>query len=193
MYSKKHHWKGITLGVALLLLACLALGGTLAYLTDTDAPVENTFLPAKVTTSVVENTENGVKSNVKIQNTGNIPAYIRAAVAVTWQDSSGNLCGKAPMAGEDYTITWTLAGWERSSDGFYYYQSPVLPGETTDVLFTACSPVSDRAPEGYDLTVEIMGSGIQSVPETVITEHWDSGVSGVASDGTLSVKGGQGA
>lgn len=193
MYSRKYPWKGITLGAALLLLACLALGGTLAYLTDTDAPVENTFHPAKVTTSVVETTGNGVKSNVKIQNTGDIPAYIRAAVTVTWQDGSGNLWGSAPAAGEDYAITWTLSGWERSSDGFYYYKTPVLPGGTTDVLFTACSPMPDRTPEGYQLAVEIMGSGIQSVPETVVMEYWDSGVSGVASDGTLTVKGGQGA
>lgn len=196
MDSGKHRLpagKGLTLLATLVLLAALAVGGTLAYLTDSDAPVENTFLPGKVTTSVVENTENGVKSHVKIRNTGDVPAYIRSSVAVSWQDDKGNLLGKAPVAGTDYTITWTMTGWEQGADGFYYYKTPVLPGDATDVLCTDCRPIPDRTPEGYHLAVEIIGSGIQSVPAYVVAEHWSSGVSGVDAEGTLSVKGGQGA
>lgn len=181
--------KGMAILASVLLVAGLAIGGTLAYLMDTDAPVENTFLPSKVTTSVAETLEDGVKTDVKLQNTGDIPAYLRAAVAVSWQDDRGNLWGKAPEPGVDYTLDWVLSGWAQGSDGFYYYRTPVAPGGYTDVLFTDCHPLPDRAPEGYHLAVEIIGSGIQSLPSHVVQDCWDC-VTGTAADGTLSVKGG---
>lgn len=196
MYRGKHALsvgKGIGILASVVLLAGIAIGGTLAYLTDSDAPVENTFLPAKVTTSVVETLEDGVKSQVKIQNTGDISAYIRSAVAVSWQDDGGHILGKAPEAGADYAITWVLSGWEQGADGFYYFLRPVAPGDCTDVLFTDCRPIPGKTPEGYHLAVEVLGSGIQSLPAQVVAEMWSSGVSGVEDDGLLVVKGGQGA
>jgi len=171
------HWKKSTiLLVSAVLVLTAAVGTTLAYLIAGAGPVTNIFTPSKVTTEVDEKTDNGVKSNVKIKNTGDTEAWIRAAVIVTWQDEDGNVYGKKPVESADYSITWSglsenSAAWFEK-DGFYYHKDPVAAGKETSVLFTACSPVSGKAPEGYSLNVEILGSGIQAKPETVVSEAW---------------------
>ena len=181
--------KSAALLVSLILVLCIAAGGTVAYLFEITPAVENTFSPATVTTTVDEGTEDGVKTNVKITNTGNTGAYIRAAVVITWQNANGDIYGKAPVLNTDYTISYDLAnGWTKSSDGFYYWNSPVAPGASTGVLITQCMPTAQNsAPEGYSLAVEIVGSGIQSIPTRVVTSQWSSGVSGVSGT-TLQIK-----
>ena len=186
MKRKKQTVKPSALLVSLLLLLTVTVGGTLAFLLDSSGPITNVFTPSQVTTRVDESFNGSVKSNVRIQNTGDTAAWIRAAVVITWQDADGNVYGKAPVANEDYTISYDLvSGWEKGDDGFYYWTKPVAAtseGEAsyTGILITECKPVEGKAPEGYHLTVEILGSGIQSLPTSVVTEKWSSGVSGVS-------------
>lgn len=180
--------KSKALLASLLLVVGVTVGGTLAYIVADSDPVENTFTPSKVTTYVEEDIDTNVKKNVRIQNSGDTTAYIRAAVVVTWQDKDGNVLGEKPVEGEDYNITWTKNGWAEGDDGFYYYLSSVAAGGETRVLFTDCTPVEGRAPEGYSLAVEIIGSGIQSVPDTVVGEAWSNDkVTVDANNGTLTV------
>lgn len=172
MNNKK---KSILVLVSLVLLLCFGAGGTLAFLIHQPDPITNEFQPTEVTTTVEEKTENGVKSEVKIKNTGTTEAYIRAAVVITWQDENGNVYGQLPVAGEDkdYTISYDLKnGWSLKSDGFYYWKAEVEPGEVTGTLITSCAPVAGKAPEGYNLCVEIIASGIQSKPAHVVQETW---------------------
>ena len=200
MKRKKQALKPTALVVSLLLLLTITVGGTLAFLITSDGPLTNIFKPSKVTTEVDEDFNGDVKSNVSIQNTGDIDAYIRAAVVITWQDEHGNVYGQMPKTdpdcthGEgctcDYTISYNLNdGWEKAADGFYYWTSPVAPDGFTGILIQECKPVEGKAPSGYYLTVEILGSGIQSVPTSVVTEEWESGVAGIKSEGkTLDIK-----
>lgn len=184
------------MGISLVLTLGLLVGSTLAYFTDTAPPLVNTFTPSRVTTDVEETLDGGVKSQVKLQNTGSFNAYLRAAIAVSWQDDRGNVWGEAPVANEDYTLQLDLEeGWALSRDGFYYWLSPVPPASThpencsTGVLISACAPLRD-GPEGYHLTVQILGSGIQSLPGSVVLENWGSGVASVSADGKLQIRGG---
>ena len=175
----KNNRKATLVVVLVAVILAASVGGTLAYLaTKTDA-LENIFQPVKVSSAVYEEGANGgeftgaVKNNVKIQNTGDIPAYIRAAVVVTWQDSQGNVLGKLPVAGEDedYKITWTTeTGWVEK-DGFYYYTKPVAAGASTDVLFTDCKPLKAAPESGYKLHVEVIGSAIQASGITGATSY----------------------
>ena len=129
--------------IAIALLLTVAVGGTIAYLAASAGPVTNTFTPGNVPPTIDENFDGETKSNVSIINDGNVSAYIRAQVIFTWQDASGNVYGKLPAAGTDYTISWTKAGWIEGSDGFYYHQTAVAPnGGKTGELFTACTPVA---------------------------------------------------
>ena len=75
--------------VALLVLLCCTVAGTVAYLVTSTDPVTNTFTPASVTTEVEEEFDGTTKSDVQIKNTGDIDAYIRAAIIINWADKQG--------------------------------------------------------------------------------------------------------
>ena len=158
--------------VALLVLLCCTVAGTLAYLVTSTAPVTNTFTPASVTTEVVETFANGVKSDVKIKNTGNIDAYIRAAVIINWADANGNVSA-TPVKDGDYVIKYDSSNtWKKIGD-YWYYTKPVAADSLTEkALIESCTPVAGKAPEGYDLQVTILADGIQSEPLTAIKEAW---------------------
>lgn len=181
--------KVILLVVSLLLVMVLSIGGTLAWLTAETASVVNTFTPGEVTTTVVEKLEDGVKNDVQIQNTGNVDAYIRAMVVVTWQDDNGNVYGTAPAENTDYNITWSGTNgqnpaWFQGTDGYYYHKAAVGPKNFTSVLFTSCQPGEGKAPEGYHLCVEVISSAIQALPTNAVTDAWK--VVTVDTDGNLT-------
>lgn len=158
--------------VALLVLLCCTVAGTVAYLVTSTGPVTNTFTPASVTTEVVETFANGVKSDVKIKNTGNIDAYIRAAIIVNWADKDGNVSA-TPVEDGDYVIKYDSSNtWKKIGD-YWYYTKPVAADSLTEkALIESCAPVAGKAPEGYDLQVTILADGIQSKPDKVVKEVW---------------------
>ena len=154
------------IAVALLLLT--AAGTTLAYLKDNTVTVQNIFQPGKVSCAVVENGQvypaNAVnvssKSDVTIRNTGNVPAFIRATILVTWKSANGTVYAAKPVAGEDYTLELNTAAWTRDADGFYYCQSGVEPNAETARLIKSANQ-RRSGPEGYTLSVEILAEAIQ--------------------------------
>ena len=179
--------RSLVLVVSVLALVLAVAGGTLAWLTANSGPVTNTFTPAKVTCEVDEKFENNVKSAVSIRNTSNIDAYIRAYVVVTWKNADGEVYGKQPVKGTDHTMTGPETGWVEGTDGYYYYTSPVGVDKTTGVLITECKPITGQAPADYDLSVEIIAEAIQSLPTTTVVDVWKPVVTGVGTDGTLTV------
>lgn len=178
--------RSLVLVVSVLVLLLAVAGGTLAWLTAQDS-VNNTFTPAHVTCRVEEKFDGATKENVSIKNTSDIPAYIRAYIVVTWKDDAGNVYGKLPVAGTDYTIEYAAnTGWVKGSDGYYYYTSSVDVGKTTGELIKTCAPVADKAPAGYGLSVEIIAEAIQSVPKAAVQAAWGSDFN-INADGSLSV------
>ena len=180
--------KSIALLVSLILVLSVTIGVSLAYLVATTGPVQNTFTPSSVTTEVDEEFENfvdTVKTDVSIKNTGDIDAFIRAAVVVTWQDKDGNVYGTAPVEGTDYEISYNLGDptnsegkWILGSDGFYYWTKLVKSEKedandcNTGVLISEAKPLKAAPAEGYTLCIEILGSGIQAKPFTDYEAAW---------------------
>ena len=190
-HSRKGYIKTLILQASLIMILLATVGTSLAFLFTRKNEITNTFVPVEITTKVLETESGGQKTNVKIKNTGGTDAYIRAQVVITWQNADGDVWGVNPVEGTDYQISWTKSGWLKASDGLYYYTSPVAPNGATGVLFTNCAPVEGHEPaEGYYLAVEVLGSGIQSDPTYVVEDVWDTGVSRVNTNGTLSIKGG---
>ena len=193
------HRKRHVLTIALVSVICCIISGlTLAYVFTHTDPLENTFDPSKVSCEVLEG-EDGhtfdgeTKTNVKIQNTGETDAYIRAAVVVTWMsEDKKTVTASVPQEGEgkDYSITYaTNSGWLKGADGFWYYTSPVAVDGNTEVLISDCHLLDTATiPEGFYLSVEIVASAIQSTPESVVTDQWSSGVASVGTDGTLNIR-----
>lgn len=179
--------------VALLLL--VAVGTTLAYVFTKTEPVENKFNPSKVSCAVVENgnlsenTANVVqtgnnKTNVQIKNTGDTDAYIRVAVVINWMSEDGTkVWATKPVEGTDYSITYaTETGWEKGSDGYWYYTQSVPPTDgsnLTGILIENATQLVDKGPVGTDntqyyLSVEIVASAIQAegVGATSAQDAW---------------------
>lgn len=176
MHNKKR--SSVKAGIvimAILLTVIVAAGTTLAILLTQTGRVENTFTPSEVTVKVVESFDNTTKSNVKIQNTGNIDAYIRAAVVINWKDASGNMLGETPVAGEgkDYSITYNESAWLKIGDS-YYHKTVVTAGGTTENLIENATALQTKTVDGvtYYLNIEILGSGIQSVPDVAVESAW---------------------
>lgn len=206
--KRKLNKRAVVLLVSLVILVVASVGAALAYLIAASDPVENTFTPAKVSCDVVESFKNNVKENVRIQNTGNTVAYIRAVIVVTWKNDDGEVYAVTPMEGKDYIIALNDSGvWLPGDDGFYYYHKEVAPitkcGHTasescanccTDLLINSCSQKAEaNVPAEYHLSVEIIASSIQSAPDSVVGEEWsNTKVSVTAKDGTLTVENKQG-
>jgi len=179
--------------IAIALILSIAVVGTVAFLIDVAGPIDNQFIPAEITTEVVETLDGTVKKNVSIKNTGDTTAWIRAAVIVTWQNEDGNVYGKVPKLGTDYEMTVNVVdadGWIEGKDGFYYWYLPVksvvedADNCTTGVLIRECRYIAN-APNGYFLNVEIIGSGIQSEPSSVYSNQWGSSSDIQIHDGKL--------
>lgn len=142
----------VVLTVAVLLLG--VVGGTLAYLTAQSDPAENVFNPSHVTCEVKQSDD-----GYTVENTGDIAAYIRAKVVVTWAESGEteeDVTTVYPGAPQ-YSVSGT--DWEKGNDGFYYYTKEVQ----VDNFTTSLTVVNSGVPEGYEARVEIMADAIQSV------------------------------
>ena len=179
--------RSLVLVVSVLALVLAVAGGTLAWLTANSGPVTNTFPPAQVTCTVEETFDGTTKSDVKIKNTSNIDAYIRAYVVVTWKDAEGNVYGKLPVKDTDYTMTMpNNTKWFKSGD-YYYYPDAVPSGASTGMLIKECKLIGTPPADGYSLSVEIIAEAIQSLPATTVASVWPVTVN---ADGMLTVMAG---
>lgn len=173
--------------MAVLLLFGAAVGSTVAFLIDKTEPVENSFEYAKVSCEVTENFTNNKKDNVWVKNTGTTDAYIRATYVVNWVDAQGNIASSDPV-GYKYTLTANLNNsWTKGSDGYFYYTSPIAPGDSTQGSLLTCTVTYPDNPE-YTLSVEVLAEAIQSVPEDAVKAAWGAGFS-IGADGSLIVPG----
>lgn len=178
----------LALTTALIILIVASVSSTIAFLiTDTD-PITNVFIPSKVTTEVYWDTDSETGFTAKVTNTSDINSYIRAAVVVNWvktdPDGTRHVHSEAPIEKApleetpencDYTIkyngnTWICKEYD-NGEIIYYFTKPVEPGKNTTNLISQFKQLRD-GPEGYELEIEIVASGIQSVPVTVVEDKW---------------------
>lgn len=165
--------KKVNVAVIAVLFLCIiagTVGGAYAYLTAKTDPISNEFIPAKVSCLVEEDFAEGVKSNVKVRNTGNIDAYIRAVVVATFVSEDGKVLATAPKESVDYFIQWGDDGWIKGQDGYWYHTKPVKPEETTVLLIESAYELS--VPDGYRLHLQILATGVQSDPAIAVQEAW---------------------
>lgn len=189
MYRGKHTRKHCSISkktalllASLALIAGLAVGATVAYLIDDTSSVENTFQPAQVSCAIQENFDGKVKSNVYIQNTSNIDAFIRAEVVVNWVNGDGEIVPTPAGYGYELEIG---ADWTEQN-GYYYYKSSVAADDknasttvdcTTDLIVSAY-PTRDgikydpSGSDAYYLRVDILADAIQAEPASVVQTQW---------------------
>ena len=163
---KRMKKKSLLLVAGIVLMLTIAIGGTIAYLVANTDPITNTFEPGRVPISVDESFTGGVKSNVKITNDGNVSAYIRAKIIVTWKDKDGNVSAIKPVLGADYSLNLNhgngVGQWLQASDSYYYYRGIVEAGASTNPLINSCTRTDSTPPDDYELSVEIIAESIQA-------------------------------
>ena len=174
-----------TMVIATVLLLALAIGGTLAWLSTKDDPIQNKFLPTKVTCEVTEKFDGstGEKSNVNVTNTGTIDAFIRVKL-VTYRtnDQGQHIDGTASLP------TFTLGtGWVKYGD-YYYYTKPVAPTAKPEanLIDSMTLTGSYEDADGGKQAIDVMAEAIQSVPEAAVKAAWGAGFS-IDENGNLVV------
>ena len=172
--------------ILVVLLALIALlssiGSAGAYMRKQTEIVSNVFVPAEVSCEVVETFSENVKTEIAIENTGDIEAYLRLHVITYWVDSNGEILFKKPS---ELDIDYDDACWLISGDT-YYYKFPVQPGDTnnstTNLLKSGIQLKYDNN-DGSRQVVEVFAEAIQSVPGDAVTSAWPVTL---ASDGTIN-------
>ena len=174
-----------TMVIATVLLLALAIGGTLAWLSTKDDPIQNKFLPTKVTCEVTEkfNGTTGEKTKVNVKNTGTIDAFIRVKL-VTYRtnDQGQHIGGTASLP------AFTLGtGWVKYGD-YYYYTKPVAPNQKPETNLTNSMTLTGtyNDADGGKQVIEVMAEAIQSVPEDAVKAAWGVDFS-IDADGSLIV------
>ena len=159
--------------IAVVMLIGAVVGSTVAFLVTETTPVTNTFEYAKVSCAVSETFSGATKENVQIQNTGTTDAYIRATYVVNWLNKDGTIAASVPE-GYSYDLTENPNNvWAKGDDGYFYYWTPVAPGNSTPESLLNCTA---HYPEGvepqYILSVEILATAVQSTPANAVADAW---------------------
>ncbi len=159
--------------IAVVMLIGAVVGSTVAFLVTETKPVENKFTYASISTGIDEKFDGTTKSDVKVTNTGTTDAYIRATYVVNWLNKDGTIAASVPT---DYTYTLEENPknvWAKGDDGYFYYWTPVAPGNSTPESLLNCTA---HYPEGvepqYILSVEILATAVQSTPANAVADAW---------------------
>lgn len=158
--------------LSLCLIFALAVGTTLALLTARSEPVTNTFTAAKSDITIDEDVTGGVKSSIKVKNTGTATSYVRAKLVMNWVDENGNVVSGGSLP----TVTLNESDWFEQG-GIYYYKTPVGPKDsgnntTANLLKDPIIEPTEGKPEGCHLEVTVLAESIQAAPSTAVESAW---------------------
>lgn len=172
--------------VSVVLILALAIGGTIAWMSTKTDSVVNTFNPSRVTCEVKEGFDGKVKTDVNVQNTGDIPAFIRVKlVSYRTNDAGDHIGGVAEAPSFNFG-----AGWVRYGD-YYYYTKPVAPGEMpeTNLANSITLEGSYKDADGGHQSIDVIAEAIQAGPEAAVQAAWGNNFS-IKANGELSVTSG---
>lgn len=161
----------ILLSAALLALVAALAVGSIAYFTHEDTAV-NVITTGSVGITLHEKTASGedfpkegvfvmpgdtVSKIVTVENTGEAPCFVRVALEEGVNNELLSADGCLEM--DINTADWTY------KDGYYYYHNVLIPGETTNALFTEVHIVGDAVTNEYmnaDFNINVSAYAVQS-------------------------------
>ena len=141
---------------------------------SSSAGVKNRLVPAGYTGLSVQLTESTdadgyyILSGAQINALGNdYPMYVRAAVNVVWQNENGEIYGRQPVEGTEYSFSFNEDGWYKSDDdGRFYCKSIIGAGDTVPALIDAdhtAAQLANAPADGYSLRVKVSAQYVQAV------------------------------
>lgn len=164
---KKYKIPSIML-IMTFVIALTVCGTVFAYMFKQTDYEDNQFTPAVVSCRVEETFDGTKKTSIKVENTGNIDAYLRVRLVSYWVDTNGNVVAK-PSSIPEINLE---DGWIKGPNNTYYYQSSVAPNNLTGELLSSSISLEKDA-NGYLQVVEVFAEAIQSNPKDAVTSSWD--------------------
>lgn len=155
--------------VAILALLVMTTG-VYAYLSTNSELLRNWFEPAlEKDPAISESFDHSLKENVavSVDDTG-YSVFVRADIIVTWKNTEGDVYAKKPILGTEYEISINTLDWFEY-EGYYYCKEAVASGDNSPVLIYSCSKTG-AAPDGYQLSVQILAQTIQAAGTTDVTD-----------------------
>lgn len=159
--------------LVIAVLGCLVLmlsfgsRNTRAWLKDEAQTVTNEMSKGQVSCTVRQDYDRTLHqvSAVRVENTGDSPAYLRARLVSYRQNIKGQTIG-----GTEHLPAFTPdSGWVKHTDGYYYYTLPVAPGQSTQQLIRRLDLAMDAS---GSQVLEVLAEAIQSFPAEAHTEAW---------------------
>ena len=164
-----------TAAIAIFLVVIMAIGGTVAYLMDSTDSVINTFKPASSGITIEEEVKENCKTEIAVNNTGDVGVYVRVSLVANYYDKDGNITGAANVP----EFTLNSEKWFVGEDGYYYYKQVLPAGKVSDDML-ADGTVMEL---DENMQVVVLAQSVQASPASVVHDKW--GVT-VNSDGTLA-------
>ena len=171
--------KHLLIAAAALCIAAAA-GLTLAFMFK-KAEKTNHFIPAEVSCAVREKLDNnevtGIaavgseKSDIRVENTGNVKEFIRLRLVSYYVDSNGDIVG---TVSSQYPTLSLKNGWIAGANRTYYYPYPVEPGSLTGILcepFTLGQTQLENGTVVYQV-MEVIAEAVQAEPISAVREAW---------------------
>lgn len=123
----------------------------------------------KVSVDINEDFDGETKENVTFTNSGRVAVFVRAAIVGNWVDANGKIVKGWTMTSGTFAGL-CASGWEKRSDGFFYYaqsgvDTKIEKGEETEPLFTEYTPSAPPA-EGLHLEMKILVQAVEAGEET---------------------------
>lgn len=182
----------VRLAIIAVLVVLITIPAAMAYMYVKTETIDNEFIPAQVSCKVIENMEENTKTSIQVENTSNVPVYIRLKVITYWQDSKGNIVGK--FDNPKMVFNYDKEKWycvddtlDNPTNGdLYYYRSsvPATAGASTTNLFASGNTITlDTLTETvtnngatvtyhYYQVVEFIAEAIQAEPTKAVEESW---------------------
>ena len=159
MKNRKRNTKLFASVLAIALVLTVGVGGTLAYLIANGGSITNIFNPTQASIQIVEDSfNNNTKKNVCVENTCDIPVYVRVAIVPTWEDNNGNPVGVSASL-NDLDIDWGSDKWVEGDDDYWYYKEVVAVEGSTEKLINKATVVTAN---GYKMNLQIIAEAIQA-------------------------------
>lgn len=149
--------------LAVVLLLGLITAGVAYYLQETGGATASYQL-AQVSCQVDEVFDGSEKTEIKVKNTSNVPAYIRVRLVSYWETPSGKIAGRSSP---ELNVS-AADGWRDLGDNTWLYTKPVEPGKSTGNLLKEPLAMEVDA-EGYIPVVKVLAEAIQ---ESAVTKAW---------------------
>ena len=167
--------KILLVAAALCMIAILAVGGTLAYFTDTTEVKNNVFTVGNVKIKLEEPKwdEQGeedapevypgeaLAKDPTVTNIGANPCFVR--VSVEGLDCLGEGEDMLIHVRTNYVKDALGEGWELYTDGYYYYTEVLAAGAaTTPVFDSIVIPTALTNGDGTEFSIDVFAQAVQA-------------------------------